>query len=860
MESGPATKGLKRGMLGIFLLGIVIPSAGIMVTHFLLPGRMWIQVPLHSAMVAFGSFAALSLAALLLFLRKHDRGSAEHVWISCGLLAMGILDGLHAMVMPGASSVWLHGTATLIGGFLFALVWLPAGAAKSLTADLLPVATTVAVAVFGLFSVAFPASLPEMITLDGYTPAGNATAFLGGGLFLAAAPYFVSRYRTYRHFEEFLFASLCLLFGLSGIMFPFSTSWFADSWFWHLLRLVAVLHILCYMFFVYQQTLTELKALTETLEQRVSERTAQLLERSAQLSQQTMERAEAEKALRKSEARYRRLLESQTDYIYSVQVEDGRPSATKHGPGCVATTGYTPGEFVADPGLWLRMVHEEDRRAVLDQLAMLFGGKAPFPLEYRIMHKDGRLRWIKNTPVPHFDREKRLVAYDGLVSDITERKKAEEALIASNEELSAINRVVTAYKNILDLREILAGVLEETLKIVGLEEGSICLLAPDGGLQLVAHRGSSRMAVIDIAHQLMQAGECSYGICARELTPLILPDREAVLRFATSEESRLADIRFHAAFPLVTPRGKCVGVLCAFTATDRKPTAGSLRLLETVTAHVALLIESARLHEEALSNSATLEKKVGERTMELEEANRKLKELDRLKSMFIASMSHELRTPLNSVIGFSSIILDEWLGPLNDEQKDNLAIVLRAGRYLLALINDVIDVSKIEAGQVEVLVEEFDLRELLAEAVTTLGKGIRGKGLELQFDGLGQMIRIDRRRLLQCVLNLLSNAAKYTERGFVRIAARKADGDFVEISVEDSGIGIKEKDKARIFEPFVRLESPLRTKVYGTGLGLYLTRKLVTEVLRGKIDFTSEYGRGSRFMIAIPVILNSGQE
>ncbi len=257
---------------------------------------------------------------------------------------------------------------------------------------------------------------------------------------------------------------------------------------------------------------------------------------------------------------------------------------------------------------------------------------------------------------------------------------------------------------------------------------------------------------------------------------------------------------------------------------------------------------------------------LNQKTEELEKANSKLQDLDRLKSMFIASMSHELRTPLNSIIGFSSIIRDEWLGTVNPEQKENLETIQRSGKHLLSLINDVIDVSKIEAGRIETRLEEFDLYDLLTEAVQYVEKDLRDKGLELHLKMEHHPLCSDRRRLLQCVINLLSNAVKFTEHGEVTLSWAVADieqgageqrpsgslSQQIDISVVDSGIGIAEEDIERLFQPFERLESHLRTTAPGTGLGLYLTRKLVVEVLRGDIMCRSDVGVGSTFTLRIP--------
>ncbi|MCX7914637.1 MAG: ATP-binding protein, partial [Thermodesulfovibrionales bacterium] len=211
------------------------------------------------------------------------------------------------------------------------------------------------------------------------------------------------------------------------------------------------------------------------------------------------------------------------------------------------------------------------------------------------------------------------------------------------------------------------------------------------------------------------------------------------------------------------------------------------------------ITELKEAHEELKKYKEHLEELVHERTRELEEANEKLKELDRLKSMFIASMSHELRTPLNSIIGFSSILLNEWLGPLNEEQKLNIATINKAGRHLLALINDVIDISKIEAGVIDVFPEDFELSELITEAIKNFENDITKKNLKLSVDIQSIKMHTDRRRLLQCVMNLLSNAVKFTEEGVIKISS-SVNRDFVEIIVEDSGTGIKEKDLEKLFK------------------------------------------------------------
>lgn len=251
---------------------------------------------------------------------------------------------------------------------------------------------------------------------------------------------------------------------------------------------------------------------------------------------------------------------------------------------------------------------------------------------------------------------------------------------------------------------------------------------------------------------------------------------------------------------------------------------------------------------------------VNEAKQKLEAANAKLKELDRLKSMFIAAMSHELRTPLNSIIGFSGILLQGMSGEINEEQRDQLGRVFRSGKHLLSLITDVIDIAKIESGRIVPYPENFDLHGLIDDAVGQVRQQAAEKGLaiELRLPQAPVAMHSDRKRLLQCLLNYLSNAVKFSERGTVTVEARlleDAAGKLVEFAVRDTGIGIRTADQGLLFGSFVRLESHLKTTTPGTGLGLYLTRKLATEVLAGEVGMESREGEGSRFWLKVPVVL-----
>jgi PAS domain S-box-containing protein len=266
------------------------------------------------------------------------------------------------------------------------------------------------------------------------------------------------------------------------------------------------------------------------------------------------------------------------------------------------------------------------------------------------------------------------------------------------------------------------------------------------------------------------------------------------------------------------------------------------------------ITELRRAQRAVVEANAGLEHVVAERTQELVEARDRAEHADRAKTAFLSTISHELRTPLNSIIGFTEIVLRELSGPLNDEQRRQLTIVQDSSRLLLDLINEILDLSRVEAGRMQFSLEPFDLAELLQRQVDSLASQADAKKLELrcQLDPDVRQMVSDAKRVTQIVANLLANAVKFTERGGIAVVAQRADARRVRIEVRDSGPGIAPADLAHLFKPFVQVGQAQRQHREGTGLGLAISRHLA-RALGGDIDVVSELGRGSTFTVVLPL-------
>ena len=260
---------------------------------------------------------------------------------------------------------------------------------------------------------------------------------------------------------------------------------------------------------------------------------------------------------------------------------------------------------------------------------------------------------------------------------------------------------------------------------------------------------------------------------------------------------------------------------------------------------------AARLHIEAVQESY---RELQEKNRQLEESYQKLKELDRLKSNFIATMSHELRTPLTSVIGYSEMMLEGLGGTLSDEQREYLGIIMEKGESLLHLITSILDVSKIEAGRVRLVLGEVDVAQLLRDAAATVLPAARKKKVQVNCEpGALPRIHADREKLRQCLINLASNAVKFTGGGgTVTISAEVLAGEKLSLLVADTGIGIAPEHVNRIFDVFYQVDGSTTREYGGAGLGLAIVKSF-TEAHGGEVKVTSELGQGSSFGLVLPI-------
>jgi GAF domain-containing protein len=409
-------------------------------------------------------------------------------------------------------------------------------------------------------------------------------------------------------------------------------------------------------------------------------------------------------------------------------------------------------------------------------------------------------------------------------------------LTRSVEQLTALGEVGRAVSSTLDLETVLTTIVARAVELSGLD-GGVVFEYDDSAQEFVQRVATETGPVLAEARRTtrIRKGEGVLGRTAITLEPVQVPDitKRGAYEGRLRETLIAAGIRAILAVPMVR-EGQLIGCLAVTRNRPGEFPAETIELLRTFATQSALAIQNARLFHE------------------IEDKSRQLEAASQHKSEFLANMSHELRTPLNAIIGFSEVLGERLFGDLNEKQEEYLKDIHASGQHLLSLINDILDLSKIEAGRMELELTDFDLPTTIDNALTLVRERAGRRGIALYQaadEGLGQ-IRGDERKIKQVLLNLLSNAIKFTpDGGRIDVRATARDG-WAEVSVTDTGVGIAPDDQEAIFEEF-RQVGTADKKVEGTGLGLALSRKFI-ELHGGRIWVTSQIGMGSTFTFTIP--------
>jgi signal transduction histidine kinase len=405
-------------------------------------------------------------------------------------------------------------------------------------------------------------------------------------------------------------------------------------------------------------------------------------------------------------------------------------------------------------------------------------------------------------------------------------------------ELKALGEVGQAVSSTLDLQTVLSTIVGHAVQLSGTNGGVIYEYdeAAEGFLLRASYRMEEAL-VEALRGAPIRLGEGATGRAAIIRAPVQVPDTLDEREYTGARlRPMLARLGYRSvlAVPLLR-EGRIMGALTVWRKQAGSFSPEVVQLLQTFATQSALAIQNARLFRE------------------IEDKSRQIEAANRHKSEFLANMSHELRTPLNAIIGFSEVLGERLFGELNEKQAEYTDDILSSGRHLLSLINEILDLSKVEAGRMELELAAFDLPLAIDNARTFVRERATKHGINLDVtvdERLGDFVG-DERKIKQVLLNLLSNAVKFTpEGGRIGIKARQADGS-VEISVSDTGIGISPEDQPKIFEEFRQVGADYAHKVEGTGLGLTLAKKFV-ELHGGRIWVESEIGKGSTFSFTLP--------
>lgn len=565
---------------------------------------------------------------------------------------------------------------------------------------------------------------------------------------------------------------------------------------------------------------------------------------NARLQHEIARHMQTEARLRESEERFRQLAETIHDVFLLISPDLSQIIYVS--PAYEAIWGRSRQRLYDNPASYLETIHPEDRDRIVGPLpAALFDS---YNEEYRIVRPNGSIRWISARAFPITDGNGRVYRIAAVVKDISARKRAESALQKSNEDLEhriaertrdLVHTNSLLHQEIAERRQAETALRESEERYRGLVE-----LSPDA---ILVSDPQERILFSNQKWLQIVGATSADHVIGRPVSDFIIDGWQ----HNNGRHTRQTSSR-QRADPYVHKLRRLDGELLDFELTSvtihYQGTPATLSIGRDITERRQI---ETMLHAER----ALLTQRVAEHTAELSAANAQLARAARLKDEFLASMSHELRTPLNVILGQAEVLLDELYGPLDAKQARAVQMIGESGQHLLALINDILDIAKIEAGKVTLELQPIEVDGVCRASIQLVKQMAQKKALEVHFtsDSTVTIFLADGRRLKQILVNLLSNAIKFTpEGGQIGLEVRgDSDQTAVHFTVWDTGIGIAADEMDRLFQPFVQLDSGLDRQHQGTGLGLSLVRRLA-DMHGGSISLESKVGRGSRFTVSLP--------
>ena len=558
------------------------------------------------------------------------------------------------------------------------------------------------------------------------------------------------------------------------------------------------------------------------------------------------ERKAAAAALEKERALLRTFLDAIPDVAFTKDTEGRYTSANQ---ALVRHVGAESESFVLGktapelfPPDYARTIEEEDRR-------VLGLGEAILDREDAVVDFSGALRRYLSARVPIRSEDGTVSGLVGISRDVTDRHR-QERVRGTELEITRILAESTEMEE--GVRRALAAIGTR----LGWEWGDLALF--EGGEALGApvvvwHDGSAGMTrLAQVSRETVAREKAAVLARVREDREPVWLEEIADSGAARSAAAGDAGIRTGVTLPLFS-ENRVLGAISLGTRSRRPFEPGTVAVLADAAARVSQFVARTLAQAELQAEHSSLARRIDERTAELRAANVDLARAGRMKDEFLASMSHELRTPLNAILGLSEALQEEVYGPVNEKQAGSLQTIEESGRHLLALINDILDLSKIEAGRLEIVRSRVEVASVCQSALRMVLPAAAKKGITptLSVEPPDLHVDADLRRLKQILVNLLSNAVKFTGPGGSVALTATGDDRSVTIAVRDTGIGISQGDRPRLFKPFVQLDASLARRHGGSGLGLAIVGRL-TELHGGSVQLESEPGQGTTVSVSLP--------